>query len=289
MTGRKVLARRAMRAALEIRRLGNEVRGDPICVYDLAERLGIEVKFCPGSSLGGMYAKASRTVLVPTLRPPGRQAFTCAHEIGHWYFGHGSRIDDLAAVEADYERDPDEQLANTFAGYLLMTPWAVQASLDVRGWRAAELTPTQVYLLSSQFGVGYETVVHHFRISLEMIARPVADRLLRSTPKLIRREVLGDDRLRHMVLADRMWRKVAIDLQVGDVAVLEQDVTLTGASITSAGRCHAGNIIEAVMPGIGLVQATDGQWAASVRVRRRDFEGRSIYRHLEDPDVDAAA
>ena len=103
-----LLARRALRGALETRRRVRASTLDPVCVYDLAEQLGIEVKFFAGNSFGGMYVKTSQTILVPSLRPPGRRAFTCAHEIGHWFFGHGTRIDRLGEIGRRSERKPEE-------------------------------------------------------------------------------------------------------------------------------------------------------------------------------------
>src|SRR5436309_2438353 len=99
MSDRKLLARHALRGALATRHRASIAKSAPICVYDLAKQLGLDVRFHGGSSFGGAYAKASRTILVPSLRPAGRRAFTCGHELGHWYFGHGTRIDELADVD----------------------------------------------------------------------------------------------------------------------------------------------------------------------------------------------
>lgn len=286
MNDRRSLARRALRAALETRRRGREDKADPICVFDLAERLGVEVKFCLGSSFGGGYAKASETVLVPALRPQGRQAFTCAHELGHWCFAHGNRLDVLGEGDVGGDDDPDEQLAHLYAGYLLMPVWAVERAIADRGWSAAQLSAVQAYAVACQLGVSYEALVHHLRSSLRLLPGSRADELLAVAPKRLRLEVLGDDRLRHMVIADRAWRKVAIDLQVGDVAVVAHDIELEGASARIAGRVALGTVVEAVRPGVSSVRASDGAWAACVRVRRKDFHGRSVYRHMEDPDDD---
>jgi len=286
-TARKALARRALRAALDTRRSTGEAKTDPICIYDVAERLGIEVRFCGGNSFGGLYAKTSQIILVPSLRPAGRQVYTCAHELGHWFFGHGSRVDELP--DPTSKGDPEEQLVDLYAGYLLMPPWAVEHALEARGWQPDGLTPLNAYTLSSQFGVGYETLIQHMSWSLSTLAESRASMLLKTSPKQLRLELLGDGRPRHLVVVDKAWRKVAADLQVGDVALIEANVTIEGRSARVAGRCGVGTLVEAIAPGISLAQSREAEWAVSVRVRRKDFEGRSIYRHLEDPDVNECA
>src|SRR6266566_2951861 len=216
----KDLGRQGLRGALETRRRAKISKADPICVYDLAERLGVEVKFCSGNSFGGMYAKPSKTVLVPAFRPPGRQAFTCAHELGHWYFGHGTHIDELSDVEHSAHGSPQERLVNIYASYLLMPPWAVRDALARRGLRPGDCPPTQLYAVACQLGVGYETLLQHLRWSLSLITPARADELLKTSPKQMRCSLLGHDRARHLVLADRAWTNVAVELQVGDMAIL---------------------------------------------------------------------
>jgi Zn-dependent peptidase ImmA (M78 family) len=289
MNDKVLLARRAIRAALETRIASGASKAEPLCVFDVAERLGIEVYFCLGNSFGGAYARASNTVLVPSLRPVGRQAFTCAHELGHWYFGHGNRVDRLSELDVGSDDDPDERLANLFAAHLLMPAWAIDAALIVRNWRAYEVNAVQAYTLACQFGVGYETLIQHLRYSLNILPSSVAERLLKTTPKRLRKEILGDDTLRHLVLVDGCWRRVAIDLQVGDIAVIRDNVSLEGACAREIGDCPHGAVIEGSIPGVGFVRSRNTDWAASVRVRRKDFHGRSIYRHLEDPDVHETA
>src|SRR5437868_6051851 len=93
MNQNTALGRTALRVALELRHRVGVSKRDPICIYDVAGHLGIEVIFHPANTLGGMFSKTNNAIIVPTLRPPGRQAFTCAHELGHWYFDHGNCID----------------------------------------------------------------------------------------------------------------------------------------------------------------------------------------------------
>jgi hypothetical protein len=270
---------------LETRRRAGKSKSEPVCVFDLAEGLGVEVKFCPGNSLGGMYAKASQTILVPALRPPGRQAFTCAHELGHWVFGHGTRIDEWDDMERDRDDQPEERLVNHFASYLLMPPWAVEAAFAQRRWNPSNCTPTQAYIVAGQLGVGYETLIQHLRWSLRLIPVHHAEELLQTTPKQFRRSVLGYDEARHLVIADHAWSNVAVDLQVGDAAILPESVAVEGSSATVTGAHEMGVVVTARVPGISRAESADGAWAVFVRVSRKDFVGRSTYRFLEDPDV----
>lgn len=282
----KEIARQGLRGALETRRRANVPKTDPVCVYDMAERLEVEVKFCGGNSFGGMYAKASRTILVPALRPAGRRAFTCGHELCHWYYGHGQHIDTLDDIQYGHESTPQERLANCYSGYLLMPPWAVEQAFRIRGMNPAKVTPSELYRIACQFGVGYKTVVQHLRWSLEMIGQRRADELLTSSPKQLRESLIGAGRTRHLLVVDQHWSKVPVDLQVGEMAILPGKALLEGAAARVVEQHKLGSLIEAVVPGIARAETTDGAWSAFVRVSRKDFIGRSIYRHLEDPDAD---
>jgi Zn-dependent peptidase ImmA (M78 family) len=252
----------------------------------MAERLKVEVKFCGGNSFGGMYAKASRTILVPALRPAVRRAFTCSHELCHWHYGHGQHIDILDDIRWGYESSPQEKLANCYTGYLLMPPWAVDKASRNHGLTPAKIAPLDLYRLTCQFGVGYETVVQHLRWSLEIVDQNQADDLLKFTSKQLRESLVGASRTRRLVVADQRWEKVPVDLQVGEMAILPGKIQLEGDAARQVEQHELGSLVEAVMPGIAHVETTDGTRSVYIRVSRTDFAGRSIYRHLEDPDAD---
>lgn len=289
MTTWKEIARQALRGALETRKRALASKFDPICVYDVAERLGVDVIFRPELSLGGMYAKASKTVLVPAKRPPGFQAFSCAHELGHWFFGHGTGIDNIEELERFYENDPEERLADTFASYLLMPPWAVNQAFEQRGWNPSTSNSIQIYTVAGQLGVGYTTLIQHLRYALQLISSTQAQQLLKTTPKQLRYSLLGDDITRHLVIVDKFWANVAIDLQIKDFALLPPDIHIEGNSIKIVGDHQNGVVVAGVRPGITRVEVTDGSWAAFIRVSRQGFIGRSIFRHEEDPDFDGSS
>lgn len=286
MSDRTALARAALRGALETRRRVGIGKADPICVFDVAEQLGVEVRFCRENGFEGMFEKVSQTILLPSRRPAGRQAFTCGHELGHWYFGHGSHLDDLRTLELEDSENPDEILANTYSSYLLMPPWAIMDAFARRRLDPNTCAPLQAYAIASQLGVGYETLIKHLAFSLRSVSLAQAKTLLAATPKAIRESLLGKTSARYMALADSHWFRTAIDLEVGDVAVLPNSVRIEGVSVAIAGSCNSGVVIEAKAPGIARADCPKGNWAAFLRVRRKEFDGRSVYRHLEDPDVD---
>jgi len=283
MLSRQELARTALRASFEARRKAAALFEDPICIYDLAERLGLEVWFVAGASFGGMYVKDSDQLFIPSERHAGRKAFTCAHELAHWWFNHGTRIDKLDFDKSDHEV-PEECLANLFGGYILMPRHAVVDAFRRRQIQPQYCTPIQIYEVACQLGVGYETLLKHMRYSLNLITHSRLIDLQGSTPKDFRIQVLGNSENCHMVLAGSNWRKVSIDLEVGDFAVLPKKAILNGTAAQIVGDCPLGVIAKGVRPGIAQAIMNSSSWAAMLRVSRKKFHGRSAYRHLEDPD-----
>ncbi len=284
------IAREALRSALRVRRRADVGKALPICVYDLAEKIGVEVKFVGGNSFGGMYEKTCETILVPAMRPPGRQVFTAAHELGHWAFKHGTRVDRVEDFDSLTSVEPEERLANLFAGYLLMPLWAIEEAFARRNWKPENSTPLQIYAISCQFGVGYSTLIQHLRWSLCLISADRAQELDQTTPKLLRQSVLGGNSVRHLVVAGPEWvNSVPIDLAVGDIALVPYGVGVEGSCARLMARHELGELIEAVSPGIGRAANANETWTTFLRVARKDFIGRSIYRHMEDPDVNTTS
>lgn len=280
---REKLARVALRAAVETRHEAEIALDAPICIYDFVELLETEVWFVGGSSFAGMYAKGHGQLFVPAERPAGRRAFTCAHEFAHHKFGHGSRVEELDFDQDDHEV-PEEILANMYAGYLLMPRRAVDSAFQRRRIQPASAASTDVYAVACQLGVGYETLVKHLRWSLNLIGYSQMRDLLSVNPKEIRKVVLGQNTCPHMVLAGESWHKVAIDMEVGGCAVLPHRTCIRGVAARVVGDCQYGRVIEAIQPGIAQAICEERNWAAMMRVSRRQFTGRAAYRHLEDPD-----
>jgi Zn-dependent peptidase ImmA (M78 family) len=243
MLTQQELSRVALRAAFDMRRKVCVRNEDPICIYDFAAKLGVDVWFLPGSSFAGIYAKDYNKVFVPVERPAGRKAFTCAHELAHFWFGHGTVLDELDFDRADSTL-PEERLANRCAAYLLMPSRAVMTEFSRRGLKPKNSSATDFYRVASQFGVGYETLVTHLRWSLNIISHSQMEDLKAIPPKELRRAILGGLKSTHLVYADDFWHKVAIDLEVDDFAFLPPNASLRGLAAKVVGKTLFGTIIQ---------------------------------------------
>ncbi len=288
MERRRNLVMDAADAALRVRQSAGLGIWMPISIYDVAEELGLEVRFVDISSMEGMYCKtATPFILVSSLRPSGRQAFTCAHELGHHIYKHGTRIDELVDRPTAKSRfDSEEFLADCFAGFLLMPKSAVSRAFASRGWDIRSCTPLQLYNIAGSFGVGYTTLIQHLSSTLNLLPRSRANELARISPKQIRSAQLGRETREDLVLVDTQWDGRAIDIQVGDLVQLPTDVVGEGMCVSLSEQGKEGLLFRGAVPGVGRFHQPSTGWSAIVRVSRRGYVGRGIFRHLEEADDD---
>lgn len=277
-------ARKALRAALRLRTNHGIPLDAPLNIFDLSEAFGVEVRFVGGNSFEGMWIRESDCILVPTQRPRGRQVFACAHELGHAVFNHGTRVDILLDDPEVTSLESEELLVNLFAGFILMTPWAVKNAFAVRNWDLSSCTAAQIYTLACLFGVGYSTLVTHLSSSLRLITVSNAKRLLRKSPKLVRQELYSPSSETNLIVVDQQWTSVPIDLEVGEYLWLPKGTVLNSAILKTCEHTAAATIAMAVSPGVSRIASGDSDWASYVRISRKAFEGRSCYRHLEEFD-----
>lgn len=282
MMDRRNLIRQAISAALRTRKTAGCGLDQAICVYDLAERLGIEVRFVNLPSLEGMYCDSPNPVIIlSSLRPPGRRAFTCAHELGHHVLEHGVRIDEFVEHWGRRQFDSEEFMADCFAGALLMPKMAVSRTFAQRGWDAEKCTPAQAYAVSNYFGVGYTTVIHHMHLALKLLPESHALALLKVRPREAQGLLLGWQTTEPVYVVDSHWEGRPVDLEVGDLIFVFGNASLEGHCIQSISDRGAGRLFQATKPGIGRLVSKSG-WASFVRVSRHDFVGRSLFRHWEE-------
>ena len=284
MKVRTTMAKSASTSSLRMRAAVHAKPWQAIDVFDLAKSVGVEVRFANIASMEGMYLRqGSPVILVASERPAGRQRFTCAHELGHHVFGDGSRVDELFEGSTDRRRRSDEELrADMFAGLLLMPKTAVHHAFSVRGFNIVTATAMDVFRVSCWLGVGYATLLNHLKYALHIIPGHRFDELIRYSPKSIRQSLLDSEITGELIVADEHWDGRPIDLKVGDALLTPTGTRLEGVASARSAEINCGTLFNAIAPGIARVETT--RWAAFVRVCRRDYEGRSVFRHLEEVD-----
>jgi Zn-dependent peptidase ImmA (M78 family) len=282
---RRCLTQKAMKAAVKTRARAGVDQMSPVCIFDLCAKLGITVRFTD-INMEGMYSGGEPPrIFVSSQRPLARRVFTCGHELGHHEFGHGATIDEMKEETAALrDEHPDEFLVNAFSSFVLMPIIGLRGAFARRGADMHAATPAQILAVASNFGVGYATLITHLAYGVQEIAAARARELLRSTPKSIRQSLLGDDCPEPLVIVDAYWSGKPIDVEVGTSILLPEGTAIEGNVLRRAGSCRAGDIYEAVRPGLGRVRlAPEGEHF--VRVTRKGYAGLARYRHMEDDDV----
>ena len=287
---RRALATQAMQAATATRAEANLDQAGPICVYDLCETLGIVVRF-NNFNMEGIYQRGlPPRIHLSARRPLPRRAYNCAHELGHHVFGHGSMIDELREdAKAQPWEDPNEFLADTFAGFILMPIIGLRRAFSVRRCTPETAKPAQIFTIACEFGVGYVTLITHLSVGLNMLSRGRAAALQRITPKALRMNILGALTLNPLIVADHHRTAPTLDAEVKTLLLLPPGAKVAGGGLAFERDLAAGRLFRAVKPGI--FQASAGEWAVFVRVapvqenEPYGYIGLARYRHLEaDPD-----
>lgn len=278
------LAREALEGALEVREKVGLGFSAPLNIFDLCDRLvpNVRVLFVD-YSMEGCYLRSNRPLIkLSALRPLVRRVFNCAHELGHHVFGHGSRIDELQdESRSDPQSNPEEFLADTFAGFLLMPKLGVRKAFTVRGWNIANATPEQVYTVACHFGVGYSTLLTHLAYGLREVSPRRAKELQRVRLPAVRRAILGSDAALRLSVADSHYAMPNLDSEVGTHILLPHTARPDGNDVLAAvDTSPVGRLFEARSPGLVRVEAADG-WSLIVRVSKYQYFGWSQYRHLE--------
>lgn len=283
MIDNEEIATIAYKGAIEVRERANVARLDPLNIFDCAERLKVEVRFIVGGSFEGMYEKERRVIVLPVDRPAGRRVFTCAHELAHWRYKHGSMLDDATTIEA-YSDRPEERLANIFAGYLLMFPPAVESARAALGINYSTCRPEAIYSLASWFGVSYTSMVAHLRWALKKLSHARYEDLKRIAPRSIRARLLAGRESQHLIATSALAPRIPIDMEAGDFALLPARVTVDGGSLSMIECASSHTLVQAARPGIALLRSADTSWSAVTRVMRRGYTGRAVFRNLESDD-----
>ena len=279
---RRALILEGAQAASDVRdHLGLDLIA-PVNIYEIAEALGVRVRFLP-ISMEGFYRKGSPPrVMLSALRPLARKAFTCAHEIGHHWFGHGSTIDELQGDDRQDHDIPQEILANAFAAFMLMPSVGIRRAFNSRSWKPGTANPRQALTIASEFGVGYETLLTHLSITLRDMPRSVRTELAKWTPQRIRKSILGTDDVCGLIVLDDKQRSTSVDLEEGYALAVPAGAAVVGNVLKPRQAIDGFDVFDAVGRGRAIVSTQ--HWKTEARVGPAQFIGAATYRFLEDPD-----
>lgn len=270
--------------ALKIRQEFEYEPWQAICVFDLTEKMGVKIYLDAIGSMEGLYFNSDPPrIILSSLRPPGRTAYNCAHELAHHVLEHGTQVDELIG-NSTRKQTAEEFLADCFAGYLLMPKTAVNYGFSKRHWSPLTCTREQMFTIASWLGVGYKTLIRHMQYSLKNLPFNNAEKLSKFSPKDIKSNILEQETTNHLIIIDEEWKNKPIDVQVGDYIKFDHAIQFDTKCVELVKKKEASLIFRASRPGIGRFSTFDGSWAEFVRVSRKEFSGHSQYRHLEEPE-----
>lgn len=254
----------------------------PVDVYDIADKLGIRVRFVD-ISMEGFYKKGPPPMmLLSSLRPIPRRAFTCGHEAGHHVFGHGSTIDELQEDGRSSSEKPEEILANAFSSFLLMPNLGVKRAFAIRKWKIETASPTQIATIACDFGVGYGTLLKHLAYTMKQLSTQRLEELMRWTPQRIREQIASGCDLSAMAIVDRFFENTVVDLEIGNGILLPRLSDINNKILRHVRDVDNASVYEAVGRGIGKVRV--GLRELKVRIGPVHYVGLGKYRHLEETD-----
>jgi Zn-dependent peptidase ImmA (M78 family) len=273
--------RKLVKNALKIRYQNGIPLNNSFCVIDLVDKLGLEVKFVSISSMEGAFLKESKTILLSTLRPEGRIRFTCAHELGHFIFNHGDHFDELVEEVHSGKSRYEESLADMFASFLLMPETTVRNGFVSRGWDINKPSYTEIYTIANYLGVGYSTLLKHMRYGLNMLNTDEYDMLIKKQPKDIKSELCGRNIITNLLVIDKFWKGRPADMQVGDYLIIDGIVSIEGDCVELINE-KTKSIVVAQKSGICRLMSDNFEMPIVIRVRKKEYTGRAIFRHLEE-------
>ncbi|POR68676.1 ImmA/IrrE family metallo-endopeptidase [Pseudomonas syringae] len=193
---RDVVLRAAQRAVEVIDESGAMARIEQhgytrIDPFQIAADSGVMVMLRPMQKLlGAFLGDESPGILVNVDRPAGLVHMTCAHELGHFFMGHGSSADEK--IYYGSHAALVEQEADQFGYNLLVPRKLIVKIMQRKQWtKQALFRPDVLYQLALRMGVSYEAAA--WSLSRHNVMSPdQVQKMLRTKPAMIKKALLGE-------------------------------------------------------------------------------------------------
>lgn len=159
--------------------------------FQIASDSGVLVMLRPMEKLlGAFLGDETPGILVNADRPAGLIHMTCAHELGHFFMGHGSSADEKIYYGSNGALI--EQEADQFGYNLLVPRKLIVKIMQRKQWKKKDLfRPGILYQLALRMGVSYEAAAwslnRHNVMSVDEVRQ-----MLRTTPVTIKKSLLGE-------------------------------------------------------------------------------------------------
>jgi uncharacterized protein DUF955 len=286
LNDRLAIQREAVRRGLQLRRSLSIPREHAVNVFDIASSIGVEIQFMDLPSLEGMFYRGpDPKVILPSLkhRPRGRVVFSCAHELGHFDLGHGTRVDKYVEGEGSDGGDfsLEELAANTFASTLLMPRPAVLARFSCRDWTVNGASAIELYRVATELDVGYGTLLKHLRHGLGAVNDDWMKSRAKIAPKALRSVIAPRSECSRIVVIDQHWPKLPVDLEMGDCLAVSALLRVElPSSLLHEDDHERWRIFRATAIGQSK-SVVDGQTVV-IRIARAGYCGMLKYRYLEE-------
>lgn len=256
----------------------------PVNIFDACISLGVSVRFVD-INMEGVYIKQESgidpTILLSNQRPLPRRCFTCAHELGHYISGHGSKIDALSNEDSEGSNDTEEHLVDSFAAALLMPVAGILAEFKKRKWVIQNASPLNFYTISSVFGTGYQTLVINCKVN-GLINESKAFDLLKVGPAKILKSIFTSTIVNsYFRIIDRHSQLNVIDLEVSNYIILPLGIEIEGDHLKKYKESNIGTCYVALKPGIVRASLPESNLSCFIRLQNFQYVGLAENRHLE--------
>jgi Zn-dependent peptidase ImmA (M78 family) len=250
----------------------------PVCPFNLADSMGLDVRFVKIPSFEGMYVADEKVILISSLRPDGRKRFTCAHELGHHILRHGTVIDEIIDVGSDKEIEKE---ADFFAATLLMPASFIKLAAKDLDVNFDCLTAEKTYMLSKYAGVSFEALLTQLYYNYRLINRNTFNRLKGMRLAEIKKSIYANiSNNTEVFIVGNWWKERAIDAVVGDTIFMQSFCQHEGDSISILSNDTSNQVFKCITPGISKI--FNSEWSGFIRVCRPNYAGMYQYMHEED-------